>query len=321
MSVEVDSMKYLFKSRQRGRRTPLEWFYNPIHDLESVWWLFTWSTLNRDIYFVRRTLESGSDAAVPSTSPGVITRSRRRLREILSGNDIEADADQIVPLVLKQETKAARVQRVKRQHALASALFSAEGTHETRLYILLAENTLDDEIKEKAPLHPVIRILGEHLCAGRDLLVDGYRKAEGNLARLSKKASKVADGLHDQLKDIFDEANQYIGGLGVDIGVRKLSTEHERILEAEKIAKERWEAEHAEELARLRAEGVWRLFFASKNQNDDSSKSTSQPPSRRRKGNAGSSDEGPRKRIHTIPSVPEDPEIDTCSGAHPGPGP
>jgi hypothetical protein len=40
MAIEVESQRYKF--RPRGMKTKLEFHYNPLHDLESVWWLAVW---------------------------------------------------------------------------------------------------------------------------------------------------------------------------------------------------------------------------------------------------------------------------------------
>ena len=91
-------MKYLFIGEQPEEEASLRWFYNPIHDMESVWWLFAWSTLNRDIYFVRPVSDSAPNTDA-SSSIGVVTRSRqRKLRQQLvlpPGEEaIDADDDQ-----------------------------------------------------------------------------------------------------------------------------------------------------------------------------------------------------------------------------------
>lgn len=316
-------MRYLFIGEQPEEEASLGWFYNPIHDMESVWWLFAWSTLNRDIYFVRPVSDSAPNTDA-SSSIGVVTRSRqRKLRQQLvlpPGEEaIDADDDQIAPVGITQETRETRVQRIRRQHALALELFVSQGVDSLRVYILFATYTLRNELREQKPLHPAIRILGDHLCTSMGLLVNSYKTAEARLVQLPGKAKRVADKLHDQLKAIFDEANQYVGGLGVEVGVRKLSTEHKKILEAEKTAQERWRAAHAAELARLRAEGSYRLFVAGKNKLAGSSKDTPQPPSRRGKKSVGPSGERPRKHIHTLPSVPEGLEIGTGSESRPEP--
>lgn len=303
-------MTYLFRARQRPLKTPFTWFYNPIHDLESVWWLFAWSTLNRDIYFIHPIPKTTSNAIVP----GVVTRSRQRALRTLPGNDIDADDDQVVPAGFTQETRATRVRRVKRQHALALTLFVGQHVEKSRIPIIVAEGTLNDEVARKELLHPVIRICGEYLCTSRDLLADSYKKAEVSLAQLPKNANSVADRLHDQFKDLFDKANKYIGGLGVEISVRKLSTEHTGILGAEKLAQDRWEAAHAAELAQLRAEGAYRMFVAPKAKNEGSTKDALQPTSRRGKKSVDF-----RNHAHALSSVPEDLEIDTGSEPRPGP--
>ena len=171
-------MRYLFPGAQPDEEASLRWFYNPIHDMESVWWLFAWSTLNRDIYFVRRALDSAPTAA--SSSISVVTGSpQRKLRQQQvrpPGEEaIDADDDQIVPVGLTQETREMRVQRIKRQHALALELFVSQGVGSLRVYILFATYTLRNELREQQPFHPAIHILGDHLCTSMGLLVNSYR--------------------------------------------------------------------------------------------------------------------------------------------------
>lgn len=314
-------MEYLFLVRESDKEKSPRWFYNPIHDMESVWWLFAWTTLNRDIYFIRRILESAPDTVVPSSTTGVVTRSRQRKllqpQIPIPGEDITADDDQIVPVGLAQESRATRVQRIKRQHAFALKLFVGQDVGGTRTHVVAMEIFLKKQLVQHDPLHPLLHILGDYLRNSRDLLADSYRKAEANLARLPGKANKVANKLHDQFKAIFDEANQCITGLGVEIGVRKLSNEHKKILEAETIAQKRWEAEHAAELARYDAETIHIIFEAT--DEESGSHDPPQPSSGRGKRRAAPSRGRSRKRVHTLPSVPEDPEVDPSSEPRPGP--
>lgn len=318
MSIEVADMIYLFVSN----KMKLKWFYNPIHDMESVWWLFAWTTLNRDIYFIHHTPESGPDTALPPSNPGVMTRSRRKildealLQAQIPGNAIEADRDQIVPAGLTQETRVQRVQRVKQQHAFSTTMFiRGHTTSLARNNALRLLGYIDQQVVANNSLHPIVHVLGVHLCTGRDLLADTYTKAEADLARLPANASKVADGLHEQFKALFDDARKYLDSLSARVAVRKLSDEHRKILDAEQREKEELEAAGAAEKARQRAEGAYRLFAAAKG----SPKDTPQPSSTRRRKSAGPSDERPSTHYHPLPSVPEDPEIDTGSEPLPGP--
>lgn len=317
MAVEVEETTFMFQTRH-GESMP-EWFYNPNHDLESIWWLYAWSTLNRDIYFVHPASEPRNGSVTLPSSTGVLVdpHSRRlqgigrQTRAKSHAKIILVDEDQIVPTGLTQETREERVQRIKRQYAFASSLFVQNPGYPERFYVLATELTLKRQVREHRPLHPILRILGDHLCTGRNFLADSYRAAEASRVRLFDNA---ADELHDQLKGLFDAANKSVSNLGVQVGVRNLLVEHEKILEAGWIDSKKSEAARAADAARYDAETI-RILFGDPNE-ERSSDCAPGPALGLGEGHAVPSSNRRRKEIRASSSN-DGTVIDHSSDTHP----
>ena len=46
MALEAASMYYLFQNRSYQTRASISWTHNPIHDVESIWWISLWILYN-----------------------------------------------------------------------------------------------------------------------------------------------------------------------------------------------------------------------------------------------------------------------------------
>lgn len=73
----------------------------------------------------------------------------------------------------------------------------------------------------------------------------------GEVKLVDVEPFKVADRLHEQLKTLFDKASEFVGTLGVEVCVYKLSGEYMKILYAGRIYD-----------TPQRAEGIYHLFMA-----------------------------------------------------------
>lgn len=144
MAVEVQETRYLFASRakklsssRRKQKSTVKWFYNPIHDLESVKWIALFFTVNTDIQF-KFSNDQGDVISVPAAT------------EILLG-DTPIDS----------EAEEARKERITNQYNYARTLF-----HETTG----RRNALDpgDDLSEL--LHPAL------VEAELDILLDDIRE-------------------------------------------------------------------------------------------------------------------------------------------------
>lgn len=314
----------MFKFRPDGPAC-LKWFYHPLNDLESVWWLAAWSILNRDIYFVR--CSPTTDVSTTSTGAGMVTRAARRraLADMLqqprlspSRQALDVDNDQLVPSGATQETRVDRIRRIKAQYQFASMLFIPNRNIHTRSNIMHYSELLIDLFGNTKPLHPAISVLGGTLLDTRTLLIQSYREAEMDVTQLRTRAIDVAGGLHDQFRAIFDRAEGCIGRLDAEVHVRRLSDEHRKIMDAERMAIDEQKAALAVVEAQF---GVWKPRKKHNAQpetdldtglHQSRTIAPANPVSEQRLGgtreHAGPSDGPRRKRIRTLPSVSEVPE-------------
>lgn len=322
MSVEVADMRFKFKPDGPFR---LKWFYHPLNDLESVWWLAAWSILNRDIYFVR--CSPAMDVSTASTGAGMVTRAacRRTLADMLqqprlspSGQTLDVDNDQLVPSGATQETRVDRVRRIKAQYYFASTLFIPNCNIHTRFIIMHDSEILTGLFEDAKPLHPIISVLGGTLLDTRTLLVQSYRDIEMDVTQLRTRAIDVAGGLCDQFRAIFDGAEGCIGRLDAEVHVRRLSDEHWKIMDAEKMAIDEQKAALAVVEAQF---GVWkpRKKLNARPETDldtglhqsrtiAPANPASEPLLEGTREHAGPYDGPRRKRIRTLPPVSEVPE-------------
>lgn len=177
------------------------WFYSPIHDLESLFWLFVYFVLYRDIQLL---------AIRPQRH-----RSLRRETGMLATSGAIANPDnlELLPDDLR-ETEEERVQRIKAQFNFAKGLFVER---DKRLATLNVNQRMNDFLGDH-PLHPSLRKCvdvanqrsdsgGVHfsllLIEARNLMKKFYRDIEQDLGSLPAARHTIGDGLHWRLRTIF----------------------------------------------------------------------------------------------------------------------
>lgn len=198
-----------------------KWFYSPIHDLESAFWLFVYFVLYRDIHLlpVKSSLETDdqSKSIVP-------TAAAEPLPEI--------------PPDLK-ESDQERGDRITAQYLFCQGLFI---DRDRRLATLNVNQRLNDHLANY-PLHPALRKtvrlmtddsnaskktqLSRLLIEARDIMKKYYSEIESDVQSLPAKRHTIADGLHWKLQAVFFDAFRCIQAVkNWHVCIRPLSTEY-----------------------------------------------------------------------------------------------
>lgn len=284
MSVEVDAMEYKFQSVRKGgaytglRRfgskfstvrgdnsdselsddepnaikpkessedTAQKWAYNPIHDMESLFWLFFFFVAWHDVFVLL--VKPDADEATPINKPSETpTKPQSHPSDDSDTSDSDSDSDpdsdpDLDPTVKLPtrywESPEARADRIKSWYAFGEGLFVKR---DARLPVLALPTRLEGFIKEH-PLHPATKKMGGFLIACRDSLASAYFEAEKDIASLSssERRLKVAAGLHEDLFTIFMLARESVDrGDGWVVHIRRLGRQEWKLQQQEKAAKD-----------------------------------------------------------------------------------
>lgn len=243
MSVEVRSRKYHFRKMKRipavqaRRRTMKEidqrsrnapsapesrgveggeeeeeqftgttgvWFYNPLHDLESILWLFVRQLLFQDHYVQWSSTKTSSQ---PTSKH--------------EGKPFRAPAE---------ESSEQRSQRITAYFTFSHPLFISRGNRLTfmRDHLCLAEQF------DSHPLHPAVHWLGAVLTKMREDIVEEYIKHEADPSKIDHLC---AEELHvkftQNLSDALDEFIRRENGQ-FEVMARSLQAEMEKLIEQAK---------------------------------------------------------------------------------------
>lgn len=201
------------------------WFYNPLHDLESIWWIFKSVLLNKDIVCKRK--DSASF-------------------EIKD------------PYVFAEETEDERTRRLIYHWQATRSLFSGRTSRADFAY---SKGVLVDFLTYH-PLHPAIRPLAEILEGMRETLAFRYQHVEKNPSTIDHTS---AETVHEKFGKFLWSAWNHMRSTQCEIQLRSLGSQAEAIspsirhaIIAEDIAKEKllaasgksrgskrsWEASH-----------------------------------------------------------------------------
>lgn len=133
------------------------WFYNPLHDMESIDWLLLYFLGNKDI------------RCVP------LSKARVKVEKTFT---------------FRPESARGRNRRIFYHYLFARTLF---GDRSKREGMMLVDKRLPNHLHDH-PLHPSISPLAAPLLTIHDALVSRYRQVEKNPAKIN---GTCADGLHD----------------------------------------------------------------------------------------------------------------------------
>lgn len=235
MSIEVRSQKYCFvpfrRSVKRQSRTVIDeskalclnaegplmevtipevdtvltrtWFYNPLHDMESIFWIFARQVLYQDHYLCRLDDTTVNHIVVPI-------------------------GDKAVQFPTTEDP-ADRVRRIKAYSIVGDGLFVSR----THRHTLLTDSIQINMHLVAHPLFPAVRPLGAILTMMRDTLVEQYEKWE---AALDKIDHRCAEELHvafmGMLKDAYHAIRNVEAG-NYNIMARSLQSEMAMIRDQE----------------------------------------------------------------------------------------
>lgn len=172
------------------------WCYNPLHDMESIGWLFARSILYQDHYFERM-------GHIPMVQFG-----------FKSGGKI------IDPLAA--ETVEKRIERIKAYYVFGRALFVTR----TERYTAMYRDLLNSQLQAN-PLFPGIAPLGGVLKIMRNKLVEQYQRAEMDITTIDHTCAKeVTLEFIRQLHNAY-EYLQDVASSGYEIKTRSLQSEFE----------------------------------------------------------------------------------------------
>lgn len=147
------------------------WSYNPLHDMESVFWICIFCILYRDIYY-----------DIP-----------------------DAPFRPDLQKLLEEESDEEREERIKAYYAFGRKLFAARSNR----YLILTSDSFLAKQLFKHPLHPVIDPLKDLLVCLRAELVKKYREAENDSEPITNRCANgvhrvfVAE-FHDALLHLQD---------------------------------------------------------------------------------------------------------------------
>lgn len=134
------------------------WSYNPLHDMESIYWLLLYFLCNTDVQAV------------------LMDKPRVKVREVFS---------------FTQESPAERGMRILHHRRFAHELF---GNRVRRVEVILSGDLLAEHLRDH-PLHPSIASLDGSLLEIHRALVARYSKVERNPSKID---ATCADGLHEE---------------------------------------------------------------------------------------------------------------------------
>lgn len=219
MAVEVHETSYLFLKRAKrpDRQTPrglqplskmprvgvysdipsmvqapVPWAYNPIHDLESIWWLAVFFTLNKDVVLLSDSGQKLEDGHA------LYVRTR--------------DGEKLIPA----EDAISGANRVAAQAAAMRTLFY----HSTKRPSVLRGGLAMLQLR----LHPALREAGmlEFLDSIREELVAAYETAEATLSETSPLIGPTPD-LYDSIIDALGKAMGNLASLSALVSIEDLA--------------------------------------------------------------------------------------------------
>lgn len=214
MAIEASLHRYSFRPEAKARRTtgitaeeirrvltrnkrvieaipgthstmpkPYTWSYNPLHDMESIYWLLLYFLCNTDVQ------------AVPMDKPRV------KVRAVFS---------------FAQESPAERGMRILHHRRFAHELF---GNRVRRVEVILSGDLLAEHLRDHL-LHPSIAPLDGSLLEIHRALVTRYCQVERNPSRID---ATCADGLHEEFLANIYAMMAHVESTVHQITVRSLS--------------------------------------------------------------------------------------------------
>lgn len=159
------------------------WFYNPLHDLESIYWLLLYFLGNKDI------------RCVPLSKASVKVEKA---------------------FTFRPESTRERNRRIFYHYLFARTLF---GDRSKREGMVLIDKRLPHHLRD-FPLHPSISPLATPLLDIRDALVSRYREVEKNPATID---GACADGLHEAFSENIYAMMSHVQSTMQHITVHSLS--------------------------------------------------------------------------------------------------
>lgn len=228
-----DDDSSVVKPKENSEDTVQKWAYNPIHDLESLFWLFFFFVAWHDVFVVPK--KTGTDEATTIAKPPENPSKSGNTFDI-SDSDSDPDSDLTVKLPTRyQESPEARADRIKAWYTFGEGLFIKR---DSRLPVLSVPTRLENFVKEH-PLHPAMKKMGDFLIACRNSLGSAYLEAEKDISSLSsgERRLKVAEGLHEDLFAILMLARQSVSrGDGWVVHIRRLGRQEWKLRQQEKAA-------------------------------------------------------------------------------------
>lgn len=244
-SESSDDDSSAIKPKENSEDTAHKWAYNPIHDMESLFWLFFFFVAWHDVFVLL--VKPDADEATPINKPSETpTKPQSPSSHDSDTSDSDSDSDPDSDLDLDptvklptrySESPEARADRIKSWYAFGEGLFVKR---DARLPVLSLPTRLEGFIKEH-PLHPATKKMGGFLIACRDSLASAYFEAEKDIASLSssERRLKVAAGLHEDLFTIFMLARESVDrGDGWMVHIRRLGRQEWKLQQQEKAAKD-----------------------------------------------------------------------------------
>lgn len=184
--VGGSNLSFAVKTRvpKRAHKT---WFYNPLHDFESIFWLTLHFLINKDFHSI---------PDMPASAPDAL-----REAPVLS--------------VFEVESNEQRKSRIISHWNFGRSLFAGRAG---RAHVLGTSGTLR-RFLEQHPLHPALEPLDGTLERMRKILVAAYRRVERNTSTITHASARQ---LPQKFIKLLDRAVRHIGGTGHLISIQSL---------------------------------------------------------------------------------------------------
>lgn len=163
------------------------WFYNPLHDFESIFWLTLHFLINKDFHCI---------PDMPASAP-------------------DAPREVSVLSVFEAESNEQRKSRIISHWNFGRSLFAGRAG---RAHVLGLGGTLR-RFLEQHPLHPALAPLDGTLERMRKILVAAYRRVERNTSTITHASARR---LPQKFIKLLDRAVRHIGGTGHLISIQSL---------------------------------------------------------------------------------------------------
>lgn len=190
--LESRSPKILAIRRRRRKFELVEWFHNPLHDMESVFWITLYFLVAYDVFY----------------QPGAASAASCSTRTV-------------------DESDSQRARRLGYYADLTNKVFQGGRASQTRYTMVWAPGTLPAYFRAQ-PLHPAITPLAGVPVVMLYALIDAYTKAEKDRKNIDRTC---AQGVYEVFSAYLAKAQGHLASLECTVLVRPVAEEVRKLRE------------------------------------------------------------------------------------------